>query len=422
MGLELPVVSAVMARLAQPEISLAAYGGVVFPLSMIVEAPIIMLLSASVALSRDWNSYRILRRYMLGAGAALTVVHALIAFTPLYDLIVGGLIHPPPEVLGPARIGLMIMTPWTWSIAYRRFQQGVLIRFGRSQLVGIGTMIRLGANILVLGIGYALGSFPGIVVGSAAVACGVMAEALFIGFAVRPVLRGPLRSAPPVPVPLSRRSFLDFYVPLALTSLLGLLGLPILSAALGRMPRPLESLAVWPVISGLTFTLRSLGYAFNEVVVALLDRPGFGPVLRRFSRILGAVTSGVLILIALTPLARGYFGRLSGLSPELTELASKGILFVVLMPGLAGIQSWFQGVLVHARRTRAITESVVIYLGATALALLPGIWNDSVAGLFIGLTALVFGSAAQVGWLWIRSTAVLRGQGDSGIAHAGGSR
>ena len=46
MGLELPVVSAVMARLPQPEVSLAAYGGLVFPTALLIESPIIMLLAS----------------------------------------------------------------------------------------------------------------------------------------------------------------------------------------------------------------------------------------------------------------------------------------------------------------------------------------------------------------------------------------
>ena len=61
MGLERPLVSAFMARLQEPEISLAAYASAVFPLSLIIESPIIMLLAASTALSKDWAWYRFLR-------------------------------------------------------------------------------------------------------------------------------------------------------------------------------------------------------------------------------------------------------------------------------------------------------------------------------------------------------------------------
>jgi len=57
MALEGPAISLVVARLAFPEIHLAAYGGLVFPLALLVEAPIIMLLAASTALSKDWSAY-----------------------------------------------------------------------------------------------------------------------------------------------------------------------------------------------------------------------------------------------------------------------------------------------------------------------------------------------------------------------------
>ncbi|MGB2895468.1 MAG: hypothetical protein WBB65_04805, partial [Anaerolineales bacterium] len=143
MAMELPALSAVIARLPNPQINLAAWGGVVFPLSLIIEAPIIMLLAASTALSKDIASYRWLRRFALWAGAVLTLVHIFIAFTPLFDLVVVKLIGAPQEILEAARLGLKLMTPWTFSIAFRRFNQGALIRFGHSQAVSIGTAIRL---------------------------------------------------------------------------------------------------------------------------------------------------------------------------------------------------------------------------------------------------------------------------------------
>jgi hypothetical protein len=163
------------------------------------------------------------------------------------------------------------MTPWTWSIAYRRFHQGVLIRFGHSRTVGVGTMVRLTADGLVLAGGFLLGSLPGIVVATAAVAAGVISEAVFVGLRVRPVVRGALQQAPPSQEPIAFLPFLRFYVPLAMTSLLLLLSQPLGAAAMSRMPRALDSLAVWPVISGVIFMFRSVGMAYNEVVVAMAD-------------------------------------------------------------------------------------------------------------------------------------------------------
>ncbi len=354
MGTELPAVSAVIARLPEPEINLAAYGGIVFALALIIEAPVIQLLAASTALTRDYNAYRKLFRFMTALGLSLTILHILIAFTPLYDLLVAGLIGAPAEIVEPARIGLMIMTPWTWFIAYRRFNQGILIRFDHSGVVGTGTAIRLGTNLFVLLLGYTLNSYPGIVVGTTAIIAGVITESLFIGVKVRPAIRENLAKDAPNQVDLSFKEILDFYIPLALTSLLFLLVQPLGSAALSRMPDPIRSLAVWPVISGLAFMTRSLGIAYNEVVVALLDRPRSAPNLRRFADYLAAGSTAVLVLLAVTPLSIFWFERVSGLSPELAELANTALWLALLWPAINVYQSWFQGAIVHSRKTRGI--------------------------------------------------------------------
>ena len=406
MGMELPILSAVVARLVEPEINLAAYGGIVFPLALIIEAPIIMLLAASTALSKDWESYKKLRNYMLLAGGLLTALHLIVALTPVYYFVVKGLLGAPPEIIEPARIGLIIMTPWTWTIAYRRLHQGVMIRFGHTNIIGIGTGVRLGMDTLVLGIGYFLG-LPGIVVATSAVASGVTAEAIYIGFLVQPVLRKELKPAPVVQPALTYRAFAAFYLPLVMTSLLTLLIQPMGSAALSRMPSALESLAVWPVVSGFIFMLRSMGVAFNEVVVALLDEPLSTRPLRHFTTLLSIGTTGALVLIAATPLSRLWLEYFSGLSPDLAALARNGLWFGILLPGLNSIQSWYQGALLNSGKTRGISEAVGIFLSVTGLVMLGGVIWGKMIGLYVGLGAFSFGMLIQTFWLWVRSRPVL---------------
>ena len=339
MGLELPAVSAAMARIAHPTESLAAYGGVVFPLALIVESPIIMFLSASTALCKDADSYRLVRRFMLWMAAALTGVHALLAFTPLYDLVVGRWIAPPHEILEPAKRGLQILLPWTASIAYRRFKQGVLIRFGRPRAVSLGTLVRLAANLVVLGVGWSLHDVPGIVVGSLAVVAGVVCEAAFAALMARPVLRGELRAARRVEPPLTPRDFIRFYTPLALMPGIGLLAMPLASAAMSRMPFAIESLAAWPVVGGLVFTLRSVGFAMSEVTVSLLDRRVPLPALRRFALLLAGTVTLALLLVASTPLGGLWLARLSALPPRLAELGRGALWISAPLPALSVLQS-----------------------------------------------------------------------------------
>src|SRR5690606_13764477 len=129
MGVEMPLFAAVVARLPEPDAQLAAFSGIVFPFALLIEAPIIMLLAASTALVGDQSTWRRLGRFVQLAGFVLTLLHVVIAFTPVFDWLARDLVRVPDDVVEPARIGLQIMTPWTWGIAYRRFQQGVLIRF-----------------------------------------------------------------------------------------------------------------------------------------------------------------------------------------------------------------------------------------------------------------------------------------------------
>ena len=402
MGMEMPILSAVVARLVDPEINLAAYGGIVFPLALIIEAPVIMLLAASTALSKDWASYKKLRNYMVLAGGLLTALRLLVALTPLYYSFAVGLLGAPVEIIEPARIGLIIMTPWTWTIAYRRLNQGGMIRFGHSNIIGIGTGIRLGMDILVLSIGYFLGGH-GIVVATSAVAASVIAEAIYIGFRVQAVLNVDLKPAPVVQPELTYRAFAAFYFPLVMTSLLTLLIQPMGSAALGRMPLALESLAVWPVVSGFIFMLRSTGVAFNEVVVALLDEPLSLKPLRRYTAILSLATTAIILVIAATPLSRLWLEDVSALTPDLFILARNGLWIGFLLPALNALQSWYQGVLLNSGKTRGISEAVALFLVTTGLFLWAGVRWGGMTGLYVGLIAFSAGMLIQTAWLWFRS-------------------
>lgn len=420
MGCESPLFTMFVARMAEQRVQLAAWGSVVFPVALVVEGPVIMLLAASTALCGDPDSYRKVRRFMLWSSGLLTALHAAIAFTPLYELVARGLIGAPEEVLEPGRLGLRIMLPWTAAIAYRRFQQGVLIRFERSRLIAWGTLVRIATLVSFLAVGRALAFAPGVAVGSLAVAAGVTAEAVFAGVCVRPVLRWGLPAAPPPATPLTRGSFLRFYLPLAMTPLLTLLIQPAGSAAMSRMPEALPSLAVWSSVHGLVFLLRSTGFAYNEVVVALLGRPGAAAVLRRFALLLAGATAGLLALLALTPLGEALFRGVYGLRPELATLAAAAILIAVPMPAYQALQSWFQGVLVHHRRTRGVTEAVALYVAVALAGLAAGTRWSPWAGILWAVGTFVVGGVLQTLWLSVRARPLLSSAGCAGSGPAGG--
>lgn len=403
MGFEGPAISAVVARLAEPKINLAAYGGLVFPLTLMIEAPIIMLLAASTALSRDWASFVKLRRFMTTLGATLTVLHILMVATPVYGLLAHYVIHAPEEIIGPARIGLLITIPWTWAIAYRRFHQGVLIRFGHSLKVAVGTGARFAADAAVLGIGFLIGSVSGIVIAACTLVAGVITEALYVHIAVRRTLRDQLRPSPPVERPLTTRAMLEFYIPLSLTQILLLIANPIGSAAMSRMPFAIDSLAAWTTVGSVGYITRSFGGAYNEVVVALLDEGRSSPALRRFGVVVGAGATAVLGVIMIPPVAHFLFAGVLGLVEPLPRMVWTALFFLLPLPAVAVAQSYFQGVILHSRRTRSITESVVVFLLVTGALLVGGVLWGTVTGLYYAAAAFTVGEFVRIAWLGLRS-------------------
>lgn len=403
MSFEGPAISAVLARLPEPELNLAAYGGLVLPLCFIIEAPIIMLLSASTALSRDTASYRLLRRFAYSLSGGLTVLHVLVAFTPLYYIVVRDIIGAPQDIIQAGRLGMMLTLPWTWAIAYRRFNQGLLIRFGKSTAVGSGTVIRLSAEVIVLAVGYLTGAFQGVAVAALTLSLGVSAEAVYAAVKVRPVRALELPAAQKVSPPLTWRAMLAFYLPLSLTSILVFLANPLVSAGLSRMPQPIPSLAVWPVVGSIGFIIRAFGLGFSEVVIALIDRPRSYGSLRRFAQLLVAASLLVFLVVAIPFLQPFWFRTLLGLSPELAQLAGRYIWLMAPLPVLAVLQSFYQGLIMHGRRTSGITESVAIYLAASAAVLIAGVLWGGMIGLPIGLASMVVGEGLRTIWLWLRS-------------------
>ncbi|VAW30397.1 hypothetical protein MNBD_CHLOROFLEXI01-1600, partial [hydrothermal vent metagenome] len=191
MTAEGPTISAMINRLPNEVVMLAA-AGLVISLSVTIESPIINLLATSTALVKDRASYLLVRRFTVHWMVLLTAVTVLLTFTPLFDTVIVGWLDVPQEVAMWVQPGMQIMTLWSAAIAWRRFLQGVLIRFNQTKMVAWGTAVRL---VAVAGIVIGLGGFtnlPSIISGALAWMIGVAAEAVFATWAVRPLLRNEL--------------------------------------------------------------------------------------------------------------------------------------------------------------------------------------------------------------------------------------
>jgi len=442
MALEHPFLAAVIARLADPTFNLAAYG-VAFAVAILVESPVIMLMSASTALVEDARSYLKMRAFAWALNLFATGLLLLVLIPPVYDFLIGTVLNLPTSVAELVYGSLWILLPWPAAIGYRRFIHGILIRSGRTRRVAYGTALRLG-TMAVTGLLLAMLDLPGAWVGAGALCAGVVIEALAAYFMSRDVLRvvvdhdrdpsilqgrstsitelpprtirdgeGAVRArqaaGPQEPEPeaepqgespaadLDFRGIASFYYPLALTSFISLTSQPLLTFFMGRAPAPVESLAVFPVVMALYFLFATFGLSYQEAAIALVGRRGEhrGPM-GRFAVGLAVAASGGLAILAFTPLARVWFEGISGLSPELALLAFAPAQIIALGPALSVLTGFQRALLVQARRTRPITVATILEVLVIA-SLFPLLaWGLGWMGVTAAMGALVVGRLTGV--------------------------
>lgn len=394
MAVEGPFIAAVIARLVEPTLNLAAFG-VAFPLGMLFESPIILIMSASTALVRDRDSLAKLRRFTWGLNGIITLAMLLFLVPPVFSVVTHDLMGLPGSVAQLAHGACALLLPWPAAIGYRRFFQGILIRHGLTRRVAYGTTIRLGSmggTALLLA---ALTAWPGAWVGCAALSVGVVLEAAASRFWARECLRE-LKATEPEGPPLTYGAIAHFYIPLAMTSILALGVNPLVSFFLARSARPLESLAVMPVVNSFVFIFNTAGLTFQEVAIPLMDRGRRAhAALRRFATAMALGASGILMLLAFTPLSRLWFQGVAGLTPQLASFAILSVAILCLQPALTVLLSYQRATLVVARTTRPITWATALEVGGIVLVLLTLTRLGGWVGATAAACALVTGRAVS---------------------------
>jgi len=394
MSVEGPFLSALIARLDEPIHNLAAYG-VAFAFALIIEAPVIMMMSASTALVRDSYSFNKLKRFTYFLITGITLLMLIMVIPSIFYFIAEDLIGLPKRVSYLTHIATIILLPWPAAIGYRRFYQGVLIRNNLTRRVAYGTSIRLITMTITAFIIYLYFDVPGVVVGASALSVAVLAEALASRLMTIGIVKQLQHNPSNKEEKITYKEIYKFYYPLAVMSLLSLGVQPFVTFFVGQSRMALESLAVLPVITSFVFIFRALGLSYQEVIIAKIgdNKSGYLP-LRNFAIILAGVLSVVLLLIAFTPLAEIWFKDVSGLSDFLSDFARTPLKIMAIIPALTVFISFQRSVLVSDKNTAPITWGTAIEFVVIVIVMLLSINVFSTVGAVAATLSFVIGRTA----------------------------
>jgi hypothetical protein len=443
MALESPICVAVVSRLPAPELNTAAFL-ILMSVALFIESPIIDLLSTSTTLSKNHHDFAVLSKFVWILIAITAIAHTLMVLTPLYWVITRTILGVPLDVARHARFGLAFMIPWAPSIAWRRYRQGLLIRFHQTRMVGFGTAVRVTTIATVNLLLYFFTHLSGAEVVGLALVCAVFAEALFAHFASRSVVRAHLSpdsttdavSGPllPVAVPtsddelagepldileldsledssrdsqsssgnLTMARLVRFHMPLTLTTMVALIGSPIISAFLSKATDPVLALASWQVAFSLLWLFRTITFALPEVVITLYKNKQTAQKLRDFCIYVGIATSAIALFVAGSRLDVWFFSHVYESTPKTAELAHVAFFAAAPLGFINSMQSYVRGMLtahhLNVARFAAVIAGMITMVGALVIGLYTP-WRGVLSGA-IAMNLGLISELAVLAWSW----------------------
>ena len=413
MSVEGPFLAAIIARLPEPKYNLAAYG-VAYAIALMVEAPIIMIMSATTALVHNRQTFLKLRRFIYTLNIIITSSMVILLLPFIFNFLTQKLIGLPADVSHLTHQAVLILLPWPGAIGYRRFYQGVLIRCNLTRRVAYGTIVRLLAMSTMALVLYKFFRVDGALLGAASLSSAVTLEAVASRFMAHQAVKSLLAKDEPETIPDHKLTYLSitrFYYPLALTSMLGLGVQPLVTFFLGHSRMALESLAAFPVVNSLVFLFRGMGLSYQEVGVALLGKQNENYLpLRKFAQILGISVITALSMIAYTPLSEVWYLQVSGLSPEMVQFALLPTRILAILPGLTVLLAFQRSLLVNNKKTVHITIATAIEVCTIVLILFFATRRLNMIGIIAAAMAMLTGRVLANSYLFVPYFKVLKNQ------------
>ena len=391
MSVEGPFLTALIARLPHPEYNLAAYG-VAFALALIIESPVIMMMSASVALVKDNYTFYKLRNFVYSVNFLITLCILILIIPPIFYALTIDFMNLPHQVAELTHKAVILLIPWPASIGYRRFYQGIMISSNATRRVAYGTVIRMSSMFSVAVTLTSLFHIDGVVIGASALSSGVIMEAITSRFMAHKFIKN-VKQKKNVGEQnnLSYNEITKFYYPLVLTSLISLGIHPVVTFFIVQSNRALESLAVLPVLNSLVFFFRSFGLSFQEVGIALMGRQSAYYKLRNFAIGLSIAVVLGLGIISFTPLSMIWFQHVAGLSLQLAGFSILPLMLYTLFPATTVWINFQRSLLVYSRKTKPITYATIIEVLGIALTLIITIRFLNFIGVIAAVSAYTFG-------------------------------
>ena len=384
-----PLLAAALARTSDPATSLAGYG-VAFALIGVIYSPLLVVQQVAAQRLLSVGDLIPVRRFAALLGIALSVVAALVAFTPVGVFIFERIVGVHDAILDEALSAMTALWPVPVLTGVRALHQGRLVAGHRTRPIAIATGARTGVLAVVA---FGMTTTPvGAWLGGVAFSAGLAAEALLVTFAKAPTPTVPERSELESE---GEDRLLSFSTPLMLNVMLWWSTPLIITSVLARTPEPDCSIAAFTVVEAVAWFLSAPVGQLQHASLALVDCRRAHEKVRVFAAGLAVAVTLLLAILAVPAVREAILWTGFRLDPSLLEPAGLAFPVAALYPLLYGHRQYYQGLYVRAGCTglvgRGAVLRIVVILAAAPLLLGPMGAN----GARLGVTLAVVGLFAE---------------------------
>jgi hypothetical protein len=194
---------------------------------------------------------------------------------------------------------------------------------------------------------------------------------------------------------LSQRTILAFWTPLAATWVMMAVEGPFVAAIIARLPDPTYNLAAHGVAFALAMLFEAPVMMLMSAATSLVrDRTSFLR-LRRFSRGLALVATGMVLFVLAPPVYDYLMLVVMRLPPEVADLTHGALWFLIPWPAAIGYRRFLQGVMIRAGKTRLVAYGTMLRICGMVTGALVGFLVLDIPGAWVGAISLVTGVVTE---------------------------
>lgn len=396
------LISVGLARLAKPEVAIAAYA-VAKSFLFIILAPTTVFSQIAVSFCDRQVNYTRTRNFILGTIFVIMLLLMVLRLTGVsywWFSQVNGLTD---ETAHFADIILIVFIVFPLAMGYRNFIHGVFSRLRFTFFISIISTVKIIYVIIMVAVINRIHFLSAPILAGGLLVSAIGLETV-IAWVVSRMIKGPLgpaleRNCRDEDEELSYKDISKFSMPLYFTAFYGCVTTPILNLVMARTGDAEYALSGFEVGWGLGMIVMALIFLCHQTVILFYRRGGDNRTLTHFYLWTSAGVAALMLLLGYTPLGSWILRGPMGMEERIVRMALGVVRLIILLVPIRMVHEYIWGMLMLTRRTPRVSTGKLINIISIILLAFAFAWIPFGNPSLIGPLAIIGGELIELVWL-----------------------